>query len=82
MTVLDALGVVPKIGDRVAFGQGNKGAHPLLIGTISDVASKSVLIQWERAAHGQWEKQQYPTGWVKEQSRRLNAAFVVLPCGN
>lgn len=78
MALLDAQGVAPERGQRVAFGQANKGAHPLCIGEITDIAAKTVLIRWERPAE-RWERDRAPSGYVTEIARRGNAAFVVLP---
>lgn len=78
MALLDAQGVIPVRGQRVAFGQASKGAHPLLIGEITDIADKTVLIRWDRPAE-RWESARAPSGYVAELTRRGNAAFVVLP---
>lgn len=48
--VMDAVGRLAEVGQKVAFGQANKGAHPLRVGIISKVAAKTVTIEYERIA--------------------------------
>lgn len=48
--VMDAVGRPAEVGQKVAFGQANKGAHPLRVGVISKVAAKTVTIEYERVA--------------------------------
>lgn len=45
--VMDAVGQLAEVGQKVAFGQANKGAHPLRVGVISKVAAKTVTIEYE-----------------------------------
>lgn len=46
--VMDAVGRPAEVGQKVAFGQANKGAHPLRVGVISKVSAKTVTIEYER----------------------------------
>lgn len=48
--VMDAVGRLAEVGQKVAFGQANKGAHPLRVGVISKVSAKTVTIEYERIA--------------------------------
>lgn len=71
--VVDALGRVAEIGQRVAFGEANKGAHPLRIGTIVKVSDKTVTVEYERAP-ARWERRDL--GMIKDTARRSSGAFV------
>ncbi|QJI52605.1 hypothetical protein VLC6_31 [Klebsiella phage VLC6] len=48
--VMDAVGRLAEVGQKVAFGQANKGAHPLRVGVISKVSAKTATIEYERIA--------------------------------
>lgn len=71
--VVDALGRVAEIGQQVAFGEANKGAHPLRIGTIVKVSDKTVTVEYERAP-ARWERRDL--GTIKDTARRSSGAFV------
>lgn len=73
--VVDALGRVAEIGQQVAFGEANKGAHPLRIGTIVKVSDKTVTVECERAP-ARWERRDL--GMIKDTARRSSWAFVVV----
>lgn len=73
--VVDALGRVAEIGQQVAFGEANKGAHPLRIGTIVKVSDKTVTVEYERAP-ARWERRDL--GTIKDTARRSSWAFVVV----
>ena len=71
--VVDALGRVAEIGQQVAFGEANKGAHPLRIGTIVKVSDKTVTVEYERAP-ARWERRDLDM--IKDTARRSSGAFV------
>lgn len=71
--VTDALGRAAEIGQRVAFGEANKGAHPLRIGTVVKVSDKTVTIEYERGP-ARWERKDL--GIIKDVARRSSGAFV------
>ncbi|UFK09495.1 hypothetical protein KPPK1081_29 [Klebsiella phage KPPK108.1] len=71
--VVDALGRVAEIGQQVAFGEANKGAHPLRIGTIVKVSDKTVTVEYERAP-ARWGRRDL--GMIKDTARRGSGAFV------
>lgn len=71
--VVDALGRVAEIGQQVAFGEANKGAHPLRIGTIVKVSDKTVTVEYERKP-ARWERRDL--GMIKDTARRSSGAFV------
>lgn len=71
--VVDALGRVAEIGQQVAFGEANKGAHPLRIGTIVKVSDKTVTVEYERTP-ARWERRDL--GMIKDTARRSSGAFV------
>lgn len=71
--VVDALGRVAEIGQQVAFGEANKGAHPLRIGTIVKVSDKTVTVEYERTP-ARWERRDL--GMIKDTARRSSWAFV------
>lgn len=75
--VKDAVGRVAEVGQKVAFGQANRGAHPLIVGTISKVSSKTVTIEYERVAVRWSDKERVV---VIDSAQRNSGAFVqVLP---
>lgn len=71
--VVDALGRAAEIGQRVAFGEANKGAHPLRIGTIVKVSDKTVTVEYERGP-ARCERKDFGLG--KNTARRSSGAFV------
>lgn len=73
--VVDALGRVAEIGQQVAFGEANKGAHPLRIGTIVKVSDKTVTVEYERAP-ARWERRDLCVQMIKDTARRSSGAFV------
>lgn len=73
--VKDAVGRVAEVGQKVAFGQANRGAHPLIVGTISKVSSKTVIIEYERVAVRWSDKERVV---VIDSAQRNSGAFVVV----
>lgn len=73
--VKDAVGRVAEVGQKVAFGQANRGAHPLIVGTISKVSSKTVTIEYERVAVRWSDKERVV---VIDSAQRNSGAFVVV----
>lgn len=73
--VKDAVGRVAEVGQKVAFGQANRGAHPLIVGTISKVSPKTVTIEYERVAVRWSDKERVV---VIDSAQRNSGAFVVV----
>ena len=73
--VKDAVGRVAEVGQKAAFGQANRGAHPLIVGTISKVSSKTVIIEYERVAVRWSDKERVV---VIDSAQRNSGAFVVV----
>lgn len=73
--VMDAVGLPAEVGQKVAFGQANKGAHPLRIGVISKVTAKTVTIEYERTTKRWSDKAEVV---LTETAQRGSGAFVVV----
>ena len=73
--VIDAVGRPAEVGQKVAFGQANKGAHPLRVGVISKVAAKTVTIEYERITK-RWSDGAEIV--LTETAQRGSGAFVVV----
>lgn len=73
--VMDAVGLPAEVGQKVAFGQANKGAHPLRIGVISKVTAKTVTIEYERITKRWSDKAEVV---LTETAQRGSGAFVVV----
>jgi hypothetical protein len=73
--VIDAVGRPAEVGQKVAFGQANKGAHPLRVGVISKVTAKTVTIEYERITKRWSDKAEIV---LTETAQRGAGAFVVV----
>lgn len=73
--VMDAVGRPAEVGQKVAFGQANRGAHPLCVGVISKVTAKTVAIEYERTTKRWSDKAEVV---ITETAQRGAGAFVVV----
>lgn len=72
--VTDVVGIEAAVGQRVAFGQSNAGAKELRVGTITDIATKTVLIQWSFTGEDWRGKVYSENGFI----RRNSGAYAVV----
>lgn len=73
--VTDAVGRRAEVGQKVAFGQANRGAQPLCVGVISKVTAKTVTIEYERTTKRWSDKAEMV---LTETAQRGAGAFVVV----
>lgn len=73
--VIDALGVPAEVGQRVVFGQANKGAQPLRVGVISKVTAKTATIEYECTTTRCSDRAQIT---IVESAQRVSGAFAVV----
>ena len=76
--VLDAVGNVPNIGDRVVFAPAQRGAQEFVKGVIVKVSDKTVTIE-----HGGWKFDESKRGYVGVDdclwsSARKSGCFVIV----
>lgn len=76
--IVDALGVVAKVGDEVVIAQAAKGAQEFIRGMVDGVKQKAVVI-----SHGRnvWQELKREYQWVDDysaHSTRRDGCFVIV----